>query len=839
MSESLTGVTFLAFGNGSPDVFSTFAAMSSNSGSLAVGELVGAAGFITAVVAGSMAIVRPFQVARRSFVRDVGFFVIAASFSMIFLADGSLRPWECASMVGFYLFYVIFVVGWHWYLGKQRKRRIKEAAARSHFHVPGQQELDMPEEATNEEDGPVASERTSLLDRSYENFAALESGATPAWKVEDVDEDDDTRDRYLAELQNNMRISRPATGERRNTMTPIRPSLVGALEFRSVLSSLERSRNIQTFPMNVRRFSDGPSYILGQEDSSFGPEPPVAYAGDEVSGSHASDKVGRARAVSANDAAGLKLDTSVLDGTAGSQVEGLSPTRPSTRMSLSPPPSKANSRAPSLAPQSPSHTHLSVPTTEFQNSAQLLSPEPAPRQESLTHSPGMKPTPSLHIPPSPRLTDRTPLSSPFPIYNDDEQDFRRSRPPSIRLPPPSISPASVPDSAYPGSAILPEHSSHALKWWPYKFMPPPQTLLSVLFPTLYAWRGKSILDKLLGITTAPSVLLLTATLPVVEPPDEDDAADPDPGLLTPQISADPQTPNIVRLPADSPNLIPIDPPPNGDASHPHKSPTPQMALTPADPSTPVPSTSSPRSWNRWLVILQVFTAPFFLTLIIWANTNDPPSTRRLLYMTLISLLISLVLLLILLAVTTPTHPPKFRPLFCFLGFLVAIAWISTIANEVVGVLKALGVILGMSDAILGLTIFAVGNSLGDLVADITVARLGYPVMALSACFGGPMLNILLGIGVGGMYMTLRGADARHKKHPTKPIKYKPYEVEVSSTLLISGVTLLVTLVGLLVVVPWNGWRMDRRVGWGLIGVWAVSTVGNVIVEITGVGGSIS
>ena len=73
MSESLTGVTFLAFGNGSPDVFSTFAAMGSNSGSLAVGELIGAACFITAVVAGSMALARPFKVARRSFVRDVGY----------------------------------------------------------------------------------------------------------------------------------------------------------------------------------------------------------------------------------------------------------------------------------------------------------------------------------------------------------------------------------------------------------------------------------------------------------------------------------------------------------------------------------------------------------------------------------------------------------------------------------------------------------------------------------------------------------------------------------------------------------------------------------------------
>jgi sodium/potassium/calcium exchanger 6 len=48
----------------------------------------------------------------------------------------------------------------------------------------------------------------------------------------------------------------------------------------------------------------------------------------------------------------------------------------------------------------------------------------------------------------------------------------------------------------------------------------------------------------------------------------------------------------------------------------------------------------------------------------------------------------------------------------------------------VGVLKTVGVILNISEALLGLTIFAAGNSVGDLVADITVARLGYPVMAL-------------------------------------------------------------------------------------------------------------
>jgi solute carrier family 24 (sodium/potassium/calcium exchanger), member 6 len=151
-------------------------------------------------------------------------------------------------------------------------------------------------------------------------------------------------------------------------------------------------------------------------------------------------------------------------------------------------------------------------------------------------------------------------------------------------------------------------------------------------------------------------------------------------------------------------------------------------------------------------------------------------------------------------------------------------------------LKAFGVILGISDAILGLTIFAVGSSLGDLVANITVAKLGYPVMALSACFGGPMLNILLGIGLSGLYVTLRHGTKYHAKHPKRPMKYKPFEIEVSTTLVISGVTLLTTLVGLLIFVPLNGWRMDRKVGWGLIALWSLSTIGNVVVEILGYGG---
>lgn len=49
---------------------------------------------------------------------------------------------------------------------------------------------------------------------------------------------------------------------------------------------------------------------------------------------------------------------------------------------------------------------------------------------------------------------------------------------------------------------------------------------------------------------------------------------------------------------------------------------------------------------------------------------------------------------------------------------------------------------------MGLTILAWGNSMGDLSANMTMARKGLANMAMTACFAGPIFNLLIGLGLG-------------------------------------------------------------------------------------------
>ncbi|TPX78251.1 hypothetical protein CcCBS67573_g00463 [Chytriomyces confervae] len=135
----------------------------------------------------------------------------------------------------------------------------------------------------------------------------------------------------------------------------------------------------------------------------------------------------------------------------------------------------------------------------------------------------------------------------------------------------------------------------------------------------------------------------------------------------------------------------------------------------------------------------------------------------------------------------------------FFGSQFAGSKFMAIANEVVGLLNTLGIILHIDEVILGLTIFAIGNCTGDLMTNLSIARMGYPKMALGACFGSPMMNFLLGLGISTLSISAN-LDGGVYKFETGPILRK------------STIYLLASLVMTLSLIAASGFKTNAQIG---------------------------
>ncbi|XP_068166798.1 mitochondrial sodium/calcium exchanger protein isoform X2 [Antennarius striatus] len=162
-----------------------------------------------------------------------------------------------------------------------------------------------------------------------------------------------------------------------------------------------------------------------------------------------------------------------------------------------------------------------------------------------------------------------------------------------------------------------------------------------------------------------------------------------------------------------------------------------------------------KNWRRPLNCLHLITSPVVCVLAFQSGMFADYLIQNEFPLLLLTVLLGLFLSAIVFCTTTNDSPPKYHPLFAVLGFLVSAVLISAAASEVVSLLHMLGVVLGLSTTVLGLTLLAWGNSIGDCFSDITIARQGYPRMAISACFGGIIFNMLLGVGLGCLVQMLK------------------------------------------------------------------------------------
>ncbi|GFY98052.1 sodium/calcium exchanger family protein [Actinidia rufa] len=132
-------------------------------------------------------------------------------------------------------------------------------------------------------------------------------------------------------------------------------------------------------------------------------------------------------------------------------------------------------------------------------------------------------------------------------------------------------------------------------------------------------------------------------------------------------------------------------------------------------------------WSKPYAVISVSLAPILLA-TLWNTQRENLTYKAILITYLTSGLFGFAFGNLACVATKWSTPPK-KYLFPWVagGFLMSITWTYIIAEELVSLLVSFGTILGISPAILGLTVLAWGNSIGDLIANVAVALRGGPV----------------------------------------------------------------------------------------------------------------
>ncbi|KAJ6384463.1 hypothetical protein OIU78_027714 [Salix suchowensis] len=220
--------------------------------------------------------------------------------------------------------------------------------------------------------------------------------------------------------------------------------------------------------------------------------------------------------------------------------------------------------------------------------------------------------------------------------------------------------------------------------------------------------------------------------------------------------------------------------------------------------------SAPLEWNRFYISANIALCP--VALLYACNSFMPldhpilflfPNTHFPLWFIVFLASSSLAVLHFILE----KEPPKNEQILVVLvAFVMSVFWISAVAGELLNCLEAVGILLEVPPSLLGLTVLAWGNSVGDLVADVAVAKAGQPAMAMAGCFAGPMFNMLVGLGSALVILT---ADV----YP------KAYRLHFHISIVIAFVFLLFGLMGSLLVITWSRFRVPRFWGFCLVGLY--------------------
>lgn len=484
LSETTAGVTLLAFGNGSPDVFSTFVAMRQGTFGLAAGELIGAASFITSIVVGSIAMIKPFQVPRYAFLRDVTFFMAAVVLFMWALADGHLTLRESGAMIGLYALYVAVVVLGNWW--QQRQRRKEEYAHLRWKTIPRDEEEAAPpvEHADAQLIPPPTSPALAPPPFSAGRFGRRASSASLHLAAQEAaDVHPMSQSAYLIDAESDT----PRAGF----------SLLGAVEFRDVVNSLKQSGDLPS-PGSSRHTSRPSTPVRSPMHDSADPDyfhshRTKHYRHSSVQGLAAVERrvsITRSRSASLHPAwSGKSTRQSTLEGPSELSPVSSSPPQPNGDPDVEHIPLSA----------SPRNKHLLTLDIPQQEVTTIVASTSPPNTAATATARGMAPVggPTTPVTGVPQIA----------LQNEDGEQ----EPP-----------------------IMPLSRSQTVELVARRSLNTVRVVLHTLFPSLQGFHHKSFLGMGLAVLSVPAIFILTLTLPVI-----DDGRADEGGVVLPGVEDEP------------------------------------------------------------------------------------------------------------------------------------------------------------------------------------------------------------------------------------------------------------------------------------------------------------
>mmetsp|Transcript_40184 Transcript_40184/g.73567 ORF Transcript_40184/g.73567 Transcript_40184/m.73567 type:complete len:811 (-) Transcript_40184:339-2771(-) len=179
-----------------------------------------------------------------------------------------------------------------------------------------------------------------------------------------------------------------------------------------------------------------------------------------------------------------------------------------------------------------------------------------------------------------------------------------------------------------------------------------------------------------------------------------------------------------------------------------------------------------------------------------------------------------LLVLPLVALLTFTIPDVRRTgcgKWCYLSFVLSIAWIGAFSYLMVWWVEIVGNTMGVPSVVMGYTVLAAGTSVPDLLSSVIVARMGEGDMAVSSSIGSNIFDILVGLPLPWLIFTLWPST--------------PDVVTVQAKGIWQSICILIgMLVAIIAIVHCQGWKMTRTLGGAMFVLYFIFLVQAIVTE---------